>query len=127
MNLPLDEFLFSATQAFGGTLLIILDQFEEYFLYHPEAEKDNMFDGEFARAVNREEIDANFLIALREDALSKLDRFRARIPNMLSNSLRLRHLDAPSARDAMRKPLEVYANRHSTNCACPSRTRWSRN
>ena len=56
LSLPLDELLFSAAQAFDGTLLIILDQFEEYFLYHPETEKDNMFDGEFARAVNREEI-----------------------------------------------------------------------
>jgi len=117
LGLPFDELLFSATQAFGGTLLVILDQFEEYFLYHPETEKDNPFDAEFARTINREEIDANFLIALREDALSKLDRFRARIPNMLGNALRLRHLDAASARDAMRKPLDVYAAQHPTEQA----------
>src|SRR4030095_1822523 len=80
-SLPLDQFLFSATRAFGGELIILLDQFEEYFLYHPETEKDNTFDAEFARAVNREEIDVNFLIAMREDAVSRLDRFRARIPN----------------------------------------------
>lgn len=111
IHLPLDEFLFSATRAFGGTLLIIFDQFEEYFLYHPETEKDNTFDSEFARAVNREEIDANFLISLREDALSKLYRFRARIPNMQSNGLQLRHLNADSARDAIRKPLDVYGKK----------------
>ncbi len=112
LSLPLDELLFSATQAFGGTLLIILDQFEEYFLYHPESERDNLFDEEFARAVNREDVDANFLVAMREDALSRLDRFRARIANMLSNALRLRHLDAASVQDAMRKPLDVYASQH---------------
>jgi serine/threonine protein kinase len=112
LSLPLDELLFSATQAFGGTILIILDQFEEYFLYHPEAEQENLFDGEFARTINRDEIDSNFLLAMREDSLSRLDRFRARIPNMLGNALRLRHLDADSARDAMRKPLEVYAVQH---------------
>jgi serine/threonine protein kinase len=117
LSLPFDEILFSATQAFGGTLLVILDQFEEYFLYHPEAEKDNLFDEEFARAVNREDVDANFLVAMREDSLSRLDRFRARIPNMLSNALRLRHLDATSARDAMRKPLDVYAAQHPTEQA----------
>jgi hypothetical protein len=113
-GLPLDELLFSAIQAFGSTILIILDQFEEYFLYHPETEQDNLFDSEFARTINREEIDGNFLVAMREDSLSRLDRFRARIPNMLSNALRLRHLDADSARDAMRKPLEVYAEQHPT-------------
>ena len=114
LNLPLDEFLFSATQVFHGTLMVILDQFEEYFLYHPESEKDNLFDAEFARTVNREEIDVNFLLSMREDSLARLDRFRTRIPNMLNNALRLRHLDAASARDAMRKPLEVYAGEHPT-------------
>lgn len=109
---PLDEFLFSATEASGRTLMIILDQFEEFFLYHRETERDQPFDAEFARAVNREEVDVNFLISLREDALSRLDRFRARIPNMLSNALRLRHLDATSARDAIRKPLEVYSRQY---------------
>jgi hypothetical protein len=117
LDLPLDELLSSATQAFDVTLLIMLDQFEEYFLYHPETEKDNTFDAEFAQTVNREDIDINVLVAMREDSLSKLDRFRARIPNMLSNALRLRHLDAPSARDAMRKPLEVYAAQHPTEQA----------
>jgi serine/threonine protein kinase len=117
LDLPLDELLLSATQAFDVTLLIILDQFEEYFLYHPETETDNAFDAEFAQTVNREDIDINFLVAMREDSLSKLDRFRARIPNMLSNALRLRHLDAPSARDAMRKPLDVYVAQHPTEPA----------
>jgi len=111
-NLPLDEFLLSIRQAFDGTVVVILDQFEEYFLYHPENEKDSPFDAEFARSVNRKDVDAHFLVAVREDALSKLDRFRARIPNMLNNTLRLRHLDAASARDAIRKPLEVYGGQY---------------
>ena len=112
VSLPLDEFLFSATRALDGMFFILLDQFEEYFLYHPETEKDNPFDAEFALSVNREEIDVNFLVALREDTLSKLDRFRARIPNMFGNSLRLRHLDAASAREAIREPLEVYGRQY---------------
>lgn len=110
LNLPLDEFLFSITHKLGCTLTIIFDQFEEYFLYHPA--KDDSFDTEFAPAVNREEIDANFLIALREDALSKLDRFYTRVPNMLGNTIRLKHLDAKSARDAIMKPLEVHSEFH---------------
>lgn len=109
MNLSFDEFLFQAMQAFHGTIIIILDQFEEYFLYHKEAET---FDTEFARAVNRRETDAHFLIALREDSLSMLDRFRTRIPNMLGNSLRLHHLDGTSAREAICKPLDVYNQEH---------------
>jgi hypothetical protein len=52
---------------------------------------------------------------LREDALSKLDRFRARISNLLGNTLRLQHMDAAAAEDALRKPLEVYNMRCSTS------------
>lgn len=111
---PLDELLFSLGEEFGGTILILLDQFEEYFLYHPESEADNPFDSEFARAVNRDDIDANFLLALREDGLSRLDRFRARIANLMGNLLRLRHLDPAAAEDAIRKPLAAYNDRLGT-------------
>lgn len=106
LTLPLDELLLNAAQSIRGTILILLDQFEEYFLYHPKAE--DSLDSELARAVNREDVDAGFLIALREDSLSKLDRFRARIPDLLGNTIRLRHLDSAAAEDAIRKPLEVY-------------------
>ena len=34
-NLPLDELLKQAADAFDGTVLLLLDQFEEYFLYNP--------------------------------------------------------------------------------------------
>jgi len=115
LTLPFDELLYTATQAFAGSILILFDQFEEYFLYHPESEAGNTFDIEFARAVNREEVDASFLIALRDDGLSKLDRFRARIPNLLGNTLRLQHLTAADAEAAIRKPLEVYNERFSAS------------
>lgn len=110
-DIPLDELLLRLGQEFGGTILLLLDQFEEYFLYHPESETNNSFDSEFARAVNRDDVDANVLVALREDGLSKIDRFRARIPNLMGNLLRLKHLDAAAAEDAIRKPLAAYNDR----------------
>ncbi|MBI3741508.1 MAG: hypothetical protein HY257_07100, partial [Chloroflexi bacterium] len=110
--LPLDDFLADACEKFGGTIFILLDQFEEYFLYQPETRGTESFDAELARAINRTDVEASFLFSLREDALSKLDRFRARIPNLLGNTLRLNHLDAAAAEIAIRKPLEVYNARY---------------
>lgn len=110
IELPFDELLRQAAQSLRITVLVILDQFEEYFLYHPESEPGNTFDEEFARAVNSTEGDLGFLIALREDGLARLDRFRHRIPGLLSNTVRLRHLDETSAREAIRKPLEDVFN-----------------
>jgi tetratricopeptide (TPR) repeat protein len=115
-DLPLDELLLRIGQAFGGTSLILLDQFEEYFMYHPESRMDDPFESELARVVNRTEVDASVLIALREDGLAKLDRFRVRIPNLMGNILRLQHLDATSAEEAIRNPLDVY-NRYTSQAS----------
>lgn len=91
-----------------ATLLITLDQFEEYFLYHPQDGGEKSFAVEFARAINSSDLSANFLISIREDALAKLDRFRESIPNLFDNYLRLEHLDCDSAREAIEKPIEQY-------------------
>ena len=66
-QLSFSDFLQAATRLFGGTLLIVLDQFEEYFLY-PQKEGEGSFTVEFVRAVNNRDIRVNFLISIREDA-----------------------------------------------------------
>ena len=88
-----------------GELLIVLDQFEEYFLYHPREDGSGTFAVEFPRAINRPDLRVNFLLSIREDALAKLDRFKGRIPNLFANYLRLDYLDRAAARDAVEKPL----------------------
>jgi uncharacterized protein YkwD len=102
------------TKRINGELLIILDQLEEYFLYHTQEDGEGTFAVEFPRAVNRAGLRVNFLVALREDALSKLDRFKGRIPNLFDNYLRIAHLTREAARDAIEKPLEEY-NRRQVN------------
>ncbi len=119
VSLTLDDFLFEVAARFRGTTLLILDQFEEYFLYNPPSAAEDSLDAGLARAINRDEVQANFLIALREDGLAKLDRFRVRIPQLLSNTLRLRHLDADAAEEAIREPLRVHRER-SPEAAAPT-------
>ena len=68
------------TEHFGGDLLIILDQFEEYFLYHSQEDGEGTFAVELPRAVNRPGLRVNFLVSIRDDALAKLDRFKGRFP-----------------------------------------------
>jgi WD40 repeat protein len=90
-----------------GKLYIILDQFEEYFLYRQQ-KGEGSFAVEFSRAINCAGLGANFLISIRADALDKLDAFRASIPSLFSNLIRLKHLDQRSAADAIRKPIQAY-------------------
>ena len=107
-SLPFDEILRACAEAAHETMVVILDQFEEYFLYHPKSTDPVSFEAQFARAVNRDDVDAGFLIAMRDDGLAKLDRFQERIPNLLSNRLILKHLDAAGAKMAIRQPLVVW-------------------
>jgi Novel STAND NTPase 1 len=109
--LQLDDFLLQCAQAFRGHIVLIFDQFEEYFLYHAASGVSEGFDAEFARSVNRSEIDASFLLSMREDSLSKLDRFQGRIPKLLTNLLRLDHLDRDAAIRAIREPLAACNER----------------
>ena len=52
------------------------------FLYHPQ---DDAFAQEFPTAVMQADAPVSFLIAIREDALAKLDRFEGRIPILFDN------------------------------------------
>jgi len=89
----------------GRRLMIILDQFEEYFLYHPQEDR---FAHEFPQAVLQTDVPVSFLISIREDSLAKLDRFEGRIPSLFDNYLRVEHLDYDAARAAIEKPVEQY-------------------
>lgn len=92
-----------------ATVVVIFDQFEELFLYHPagSATGDD-FDVQFARVVNRRQGGFNFVISLREDWMAKLDRFECNIPNLLGNYIRLDHLDVDGAEMAIREPLTAW-------------------
>lgn len=114
-ELPFIQTLQAWTELLGGEegdgeLFIILDQFEEYLLYYHSSEaKEGTFAVEFPRAVNCHDLPVHFLISIREDALAKLlDHFKGSIPGLLNNSLHIEHLDQESARNAIKKPIEVY-------------------
>ena len=96
---------FTEKENFKTELLIILDQFEEYFLYHPHGDD---FLQEFPKAVNHPNLRVNFLIGLREDGLAKLDLFKGRIPTLFNNYLRLKNLNHDAAYEAITKPIEQF-------------------
>lgn len=87
---------------------LILDQAEEYFLYHAEDAGRDSF-AETLPAVLAEPLRVNVLVSLREDSLAKLDRFAGRIPRLFGNTLRLDRLDRQAARSAVIRPVERFA------------------
>jgi len=92
----------------GAAILVILDQFEEYFLYHPAESGPSTLAGQLPAAVNHERLPAGFLIAIREDALAQLDRFKNQIPTLFDSFRRVEPLASRAAEEAIRRPVEEY-------------------
>lgn len=103
----LEQAIAAASEAIDATLLIILDQFEEYFLYPEDQVEQKRVAAQLARCVNRADLRANFLISIREDSYARLgDLFRGKIRNVYANFLQLDFLNRNGAREAIEKPLD---------------------
>ena len=95
----------------GGPLLVVLDQFEDYFLYHTGEEGDDTFGTQFPLIVNEPNLRVHFIVSFREDAWASLDRFKGRIPELFANYVRIEHLNRVGGKDAIERPIEEYNNR----------------
>ncbi len=109
------------TRHFRGELLLVLDQFEEYFLYHGQEEGGGTVAAALPRVLNHrgrgpgdgehaipQPLRVNVMLSFREDALAQLDFFKGRIPGLFDNYLRLDHLTVDKAHDAIIKPIRKY-------------------
>lgn len=95
-------------EATGSDLLIVLDQFEEYFLYQLRVDKIGRFAAALVQAINSPELHANFLLSLREDALARLDRFKEQIAFLFNNRLSMVHLRREQGYEAVTRPLMQF-------------------
>jgi len=110
---PLHEVIQTAAAATDATLLVILDQFEEYLLYSSREPRVGRFADELAACLNRGDLRANFLIAVREDAYAGLgELFLGKIGNLYGNYLHLEYLDRQAARHAIVRPIERFNAAH---------------
>jgi WD40 repeat protein len=91
-----------------AAVYLVFDQFEEYFLYHPDDRGEDGLTGELGRILSTRDLPVNVLLSIREDALATLDRFKGRVPRLYDNYLRLAHLGRDAAREAIEGPRKHY-------------------
>jgi conflict system STAND superfamily ATPase len=92
------------TSRIGGDVYLILDQFDEFFVYRERGRAED-FASQLPDIVTARGLRANVLISIREDAIASLDTFKARVPALFSNYLRLDHLDREAGRAAIVGPI----------------------
>jgi WD40 repeat protein len=107
LGTPLVDVVEHWTNVLDGSLYIVLDQLEEYFVYQ-EAGGPGTLEHELPEVVQRPRLRANVLLSLRDDALAQLDVFKARLPNLFANYLRLDRLDRAAATAAIVGPIERW-------------------
>ncbi len=90
----------------SGELHLLLDNFEEYMLYHG---LEGPLSAALPELLRRPGLRVNVLLAVRDDALAELDEFADRIPELFSNLLRLDRLDGEAGRAAILGPLGRYS------------------
>src|SRR4029077_16401503 len=84
---------------------LLLDNFEEYIVYHGV---EGTLSDALPELLRRPGLRVNVLLALRDDALAELDEFAGRIPELFANLLRLDRLDREAGRAAILGPLARY-------------------
>ena len=113
----------------GGEIYLVLDQMEEYFVYHGR-DRGGPLREALAEVLTRPTLRVHILLGIRDDALAELDAFKGRVPGLFGNVLRLDHLDVGGARAAIVEPLpnsRRWAGRtlsRRPRSWRPSSTRW---
>jgi conflict system STAND superfamily ATPase/WD40 domain-containing protein len=108
----LPEALQVLTQHFGGTLILLLDQFEDFLAECWRSGSAGPFGGELAALVDTPGLRVCVLICVQEESLARLDILASHIPTWLARSMRLEHLRSASARDAIVRPIEAWNASH---------------
>ncbi|HEY5673385.1 MAG TPA: ATP-binding protein [Malonomonas sp.] len=88
------------------TLVLILDQFEEFFT--KEDRPLAPLRQELAALVRNPDMDVRILLSLREEHLASLEPFRTEIFTLFQSTYRLEPLKIDSTREAIEKPAELF-------------------
>jgi hypothetical protein len=102
---PLVNLLDAASKALNRTLVIILDQFEEFFIrLSPQFRA--AFIAELGALCDARDVPVKVVLSLREDWLASVSEIEARIPEVFRTWMRLLPLTRDQARQAITAPVE---------------------
>lgn len=90
----------------GKTLVVILDQFEEFFIRSDEDSRMSLI-GELASCYRERRLDLRLIIVIREDFLAELSGFKSEIPEIFHNEYRLLPLTKMQAHAAITQPVAL--------------------
>ncbi|MFN2123797.1 MAG: SIR2 family protein [Candidatus Promineifilaceae bacterium] len=100
---PLLDFLSAATRSVDKTIVIILDQFEEFFMRFNPAMRSE-FIVKLGAIYDARDVPVKIVLSLREDWLASVNEIRERIPEVFNIDMRLLPLTREQAYQAITGP-----------------------
>jgi HEAT repeat protein len=104
------DYFKTAAESAGRPLVIFLDQFEEFFIYHRDnPEVRRRFIRETAKVKYDDDLPVFLVLSLREDYFAGLHEFREEIPSIFQHNanIRLEPLAEKAARRAVEGPVKT--------------------
>ncbi|GAK54714.1 WD-40 repeat protein [Candidatus Moduliflexus flocculans] len=105
LDKPFAEFLTVVTERVSKTVIIVFDQFEEFFLRFDDEARRRVI-AELAACLTETRLDVKFLIAIRSDYFALLAAFEEAIPQVFTHQIHLERLTEAQAVEAVIKPAE---------------------
>jgi hypothetical protein len=90
-----------------GPVVLVIDQAEQFFLIYTDEERAAAL-GLLQGFLGDRSLNLRFVIAIREDALGRLQPLEAILPNVLNVRYRLERLGREAAREAIEQPAALY-------------------
>jgi hypothetical protein len=99
---PLADLLAARASETSRTVVLVFDQFEEFFLFREQAERESILR-ELSAALTRR-LDIRLIFCLREEFLARMTEVERVIPDVLANKFWLRRMDAADAVQVIEGP-----------------------
>lgn len=106
-NYELSELIFEINKFIPNTLVIVIDQFEEFFITLSSKTKNNFIDT-LRKLFYELQIDLKIILSFREDFFVEFNEIADEIPDLFNHRYRLKELTEKQARDAIAKPLKMF-------------------
>lgn len=103
----LASLLVRAEQCVSGTVVLVLDQFEEFFLRCTAAQRRH-FGRELAEVLRLDLRRSHLILSLREDFLAQMAELEEFVPTILQQRFRVTALDRSGTREAILKPAQLF-------------------
>ncbi len=105
-NLDLLDFLGRETEFLSKTVVMVLDQFEEFFIRFPRSVRQE-FEKELSACFQVPQLDIKIIISMRSDYFSFLAEFEHFYPEIFNRQFHLQPLTEQQGFEAIVKPLQL--------------------